>query len=136
MTLQLLDESGRPISTTTPEILNAHGEEFETVVPMTTKDLGQERARIMLDIAHKNSPTEAVEKLQLDVLYHLALNILAHRIVNVGLGMSEENAIVEWNSSHAFAYEKEVQEHLTLTVEEWKTQFFNGELVYQAKKKS
>lgn len=138
MTLQILDESGRPLKKSPAVLIDREGNELEleTEIPMTTKDLGQERARIMIDIANKNSPSEDVHKLQLDVLYHLSLNILAHRISNVGLGMAEDSGISEWDEVRVSSFVEEVRNHLDMTVEEWKLHFFNGELVYQSKKKS
>lgn len=119
------------------DLVNADGTPVvqETQQTMTVKEVGEETARRWLEVAMK-APTNEGVNIQFEVLYTAALNILAHRIVNVGLGFTEGNLAVEWEPSRAFASEKQCQEDLTATVDEWKTRFFNGELAFNPGKKS
>lgn len=127
----LVDENNRPLKAEPKQLVDATGEEVSSKepTPMTTADVGLQLANHMLTKAMELPQNELVNK-QFDVLYHAALNILAHRIVNVGLGMEAGNVIAEWDASRAFASEKTVQEDLSQAVEQWKQQFFNGELYF------
>lgn len=130
--MNLVDGNGTPLNKKPQGLVDATGEKLQVPVkedPATTKEIGQNIATNMITKASK-APTNALVNAQFDILYHVALNLLSHRITNVGLGFEEANAVVEWNPSRAFACEKEVQEHLSLTVDEWKNQFLNGELVF------
>jgi hypothetical protein len=129
--MNLVDENNRSLNVEPKKLVDATGDEVSSQepVPMTTADVGLQLANHMLTKAMALPNNELVNK-QFDVLYHAALNILAHRIVNVGLGMEAGNLIAEWDASRAFASEKQVQEDLTQAVEQWKQQFFNGELYF------
>lgn len=127
--LGLVGENGQPLNVEKP-LLDAQGNEVVKEEQATTADVGAERARVMIELATKHAPNNETLNIHLDVLHHMALNILSHRIVNLALGMNIENNITEWDASRAFAAEKEVQESLSLTVNNWKTSFFNGELIY------
>lgn len=140
--MELVDGGGQPLNKQTAEkkLVDAGGaevvsEEKANQKQLTTRDVGVSMATHLIGSAQKQRTNEEVNK-QLDVLYWCALNLLAHRITNVALGFGEEKTgILEWDASRGFAAEKEVQEHLTTTCEEWKTLFFNGELFFQPDKK-
>lgn len=119
-TKQLVDESGEGVSSEKP-------------APLTTKKVGEQFASHLLQKAME-APTGALVNNQFDVLYHMALNVIAHRILNVGLGMEQAQVIVEWNEERANVSFNEVREHLNITVEEWKQRYFNGELQYKPAK--
>lgn len=134
--MELVNEHGHKV-TSDKKLVDAEGATIEKETeqkPLTTKEVGQSFAQHLIESAIK-APTNQHINNQFDVLYHAALNIIGHRILNVGLGMEEGNTLVEWDASRAFAQEKEVQEHITITVEEWKQKFMNGELKYHAGKK-
>lgn len=133
----LVDENGNKLSAEPKKILDSQGEETssEAPKPMSTKDVGLALCNHMLTKAQSFPTNELINK-QFDVLFHMALNILAHRVVNVGLGMEAGNSIAEWDATRAFAYRKEVEEGLETTVDEWKNQFFNGELYFNPGKPS
>lgn len=128
--MHLVDENGQSLNTE-KKLVDASGEQVSSApeTPMTTADVGIQLANHMITSAMKLPNNELVNK-QFDVLYYAALNILAHRIVNVGLGLETGNTIVEWDASRAFSSEKQTQEDLSKAVEDWKNQFFNGELAY------
>jgi len=134
--MNLVDENGKDLSTIPMKLTDASGEELSSEPPkkMTTKEIGSDLAAHMLNAALNMPNNEAING-QFDVLYHAALNILGHRILNVGLGFENANSIIEWDASRAFVHEKEVQEDLSKYVEEWKQKFMNGELQYHAGKK-
>jgi hypothetical protein len=136
--MELVDGSGNKLNKEPKKIVDAGGAEVQSeqkAPSITTKDVGLNMATHLINSAQKNKTNEDVNK-QLDVLYWAALNILSHRIVNVALGFGEEKkGILEWDSSRAFAQEKEVQDHLSQVALEWKDMFFNGELFFQPEKK-
>jgi hypothetical protein len=135
MNMDLVDNNGQKLNAEPKKIVDVQGEELSSTPPkqMSTKDVGLALCNHMLTKAQAFPTNDLINK-QFDVLFHMALNILAHRIVNVGLGMEAGNTIAEWDTSRAFAYRKEVEEGLETTVDEWKTQFFNGELYFNAGK--
>jgi len=128
--LSLIDCNGKPLKKRYEnKIVNESGQEVNSR-PMTTEEIGYQLASHLLNTATVKKNNEDVNK-QFDVLYHAALHILSHRVVNVGLGFGEDvGAVCEWDASRAFAQEKDVQENLTKTIEQWKTMFFNGELTF------
>lgn len=135
--MDLVNENGMPlrsdkkIVTNDTTIVDATGEAINTKpeVPMTTQEVGKALSTHMLNGALKFPTNELVNK-QFDILYHMALNILCHRITNVGCGMEAGNIVAEWDNSRAFAAQKTVQEDLALMADNWKEQYFNGELVF------
>lgn len=129
--MDLVDGNGQKLKAEPKKILDSQGEETSSEAPkaMSTKDVGLALCNHMLTKAQAFPNNELINK-QFDVLFHMALNILAHRVVNVGLGMEAGNTIAEWDATRAFAYRKEVEEGLETTVDEWKDQFFNGELYF------
>lgn len=132
--MQLVSDDGRPLNVE-KKLVDNQGEEVSSKEPekLTTKEIGSGLACHMLNAATDMPNSELINN-QFDVLYHAALNILGHRILNVGLGFTEVNTIIEWNASRAFAHEKDVQEDLTKYVEEWKIKYFKGELQFHAGK--
>lgn len=136
--MELVDGNGQKLNAEPKKLVDATGDEVSSEQPkaMTTKEIGEQLANHMITKAGAFPTNELINK-QMDVLYHAALNILAHRVLNIGLGFAEESpsAIVEWNASRAFAAEKQVQEDLSEAVTNWKGQYFNGELVYHPSKK-
>lgn len=132
--MKILDANGNDPSKP-KTIVNGAGQELSSKPPeqMTTRDVGKHIAADYINKAMKEQSNALVNN-KFDILYHMALHILSHRIVNIGLGMEDAIAVAEWDSSRAFAAEKDVQEHLTATVEEWKTDYLNGELAYHPSK--
>lgn len=135
--MNLVNENGMPLNadkkivTNDPKIVDATGEEVSSKpqAAMTTEEIGRALSTHMLNGALKFPTNELVNK-QFDILYHAALNILCHRITNVGAGFEAGNLVPEWDNSRAFAAEKNVQEDLSLMAAKWKEQFFNGELAF------
>jgi hypothetical protein len=130
--MNLVDENNRPLNAEPKKLVDSQGEAIEKEEqqkPLTTREVGQAFANHLINSAGQLPNNDTINS-QFDVLYHTALNLLGHRILNVGLGMEHGNIIVEWDSSRAFACEKEVQEDLTRTIGEWKDKFMNGELAY------
>lgn len=136
--MNLVDENNRPLNakkeilTDRKEILDATGEAINTATeapPMTTEEVGRHLSTHMLNGALKFPTNELVNK-QFDILYHMALNILCHRITNIGCGMEAGNLVAEWDNSRAYAAEKQVQEDMAEKCVQWREQFFNGELVF------
>lgn len=132
--MNLVNENGQPLNTD-KKLLDASGDEVNAQPErqMTTADIGAQLASHLINAAMK-FPNNDLVNTQFDVLYYAALNLLSHRVVNVGLGMEAGNLVAEWDASRAFAQEKQVQEHLSVCIEDWKNQFFNGELAYHPSK--
>lgn len=102
----------------------------------TTKDFGKNLATVWLNNASSQPTNEGVNK-HLDVLYHAARNIIAHRIANIALGFGEkETTVTNWDASRCLTAEQDAQSDIEETVQEWKQDFFNGELAYHHEKKS
>ena len=137
--MNLVNENGMPINGNPKKIVtheaaaivDASGEEISTQpeTPMTTAEVGKALSTHMLNGALKFPTNDLVNK-QFDILYHAALNILCHRITNIGAGFEAGNLVPEWDNSRAFAAMKTVQEELEMTQEQWKKNFFEGELVF------
>lgn len=133
--MELVDVNGQKLNAN-KKITDASGEELSSKLeaPLTTEQIGEMLANHMITGA-LNYPNDELINKQFDIIFHAALNIIAHRILNVGLGFDKEGVIIpEWDNSRAFAAEKTAQEQLTEKIQVWKQKFFDGEMNYHAGK--
>lgn len=131
--MDLINEHGQKIKNEKPKVLDASGS--EVVTNLSTKDIGKKLAQHLLDGANAKTNNEDVNK-QFEILYFAALNLLGHRVVNVGLGFNDETkTITEWDFKAAISEESNITEDLTKTVGEWRDAYFNGELTFKRRKK-
>lgn len=131
--MDLINEHGQKIKNEKPKVLDASGS--EVVTNLSTKDIGKKLAQHLLDGANAKTNNEDVNK-QFEILYFAALNLLGHRVVNVGLGFNDETkTITEWDFKAAINEDLKIGEDLSKTVGEWRDAYFNGELTFKRRKK-
>jgi hypothetical protein len=133
--MELVDSNGQKLNAE-KKIVDASGEQISSQPeqPLTTEQIGEMLANHMITGALK-FPTDDLVNKQFDIIFHAALHIISHRILNIGLGFDKEGVIIpEWDNSRASAAEKTAQEQLSETITLWKEKFFNGEMNYHAGK--
>lgn len=128
--MAILDNNGKPVGPIAkPQLVHADGEVIEPeAAPLTTKEIGKRLAEHMLTAADARSKSNEEVNKQMDILYWAALNILSHRILNIGLGFTEGTTFVAWDQSKADEAKQPVMRDFELTCADWLKMFHNGEL--------